>query len=69
MGNIMTTISPYLVLIIVGGVTLFMIMRGPWKWPQIIAGMLLMGAFYGNYPTLPAAVNSGLTSIVHSFTK
>jgi hypothetical protein len=62
-------VGPWLVLIIVGGLTVLGIARGVWKIPAIIMGMLLLGALYGNFPHLPAAINSGLTGVVNSVTK
>ena len=63
----MDIFSGWLTLIVVAGFTLFMITKRGWKWQQVLAGMLLLGVLYGNYPKLPGAINDGMTNIVHVF--
>jgi hypothetical protein len=65
--DIVGTLGPYLLLIIIGGFTVFMTQKKGWKWQQIIAGVLLLAALYGNFPSLPQSINTGLNSIVTSF--
>jgi hypothetical protein len=56
------------VLVLVGAWIFFMVNKRGWKWPPLIAGMLLMAALYGNFPQLPATVNQAMTNIVNTFT-
>jgi len=63
----MDIFSGFLTLILVGGFVLFMVMKRGWTWQQVLAGMLLLGVLYGNFPTLPGAINAGVTNIVHVF--
>lgn len=63
----MDIFSGFLTLIIVAGFVLFMVMKKGWKWQQVLAGMLLLGVMYGNFPKLPGAINQGVTNIVHVF--
>jgi hypothetical protein len=65
--DILGTLSPYLLLIIFGSFILFMTQKKGWKWQQIISGVLLLGALYGTFPSLPQSINTGLNSIVTSF--
>lgn len=66
-GNIMGTLGPWIVLIVVG-LWLFIMMKFQrWRITQIIGGMLLMAALYGNFPTLPATLNNAMTGVAHSF--
>lgn len=44
----------------------FMIQKQGWKLAQIIAGVMMGLLLAVNFPSLPTAVNDGLTSIVSS---
>jgi len=66
--DIVGTVGPWFVLIIVGGFVFFMTQKKGWKWQQIVSGALLMAALYGQFPALPQAVNTGMTNIVRVFT-
>jgi glycopeptide antibiotics resistance protein len=67
--DIMGTLGPWALIIIVGLWILFMTQKRGWKWPQIIAGVLLVCALYSQFPTLPQSINSGMTNIYNSIAK
>jgi hypothetical protein len=67
--DIMGTLGPWALIIIVGGWIFLMTQKKGWKWQQIIAGMLLICALYSQFPTLPQSINSGMNSIYNSFAK
>lgn len=55
-------------LVIIGGWIFLMVNKKGWSWTQIIGGMLLLAALYGNFPDLPKTINQSMNSIVSTFT-
>jgi hypothetical protein len=47
----------------------FMIQKQGWRLAQIVSGAILGILLVSNFPSLPQAVNDGLTGIVSSFKK
>lgn len=67
--DILGSLSGWLVLIIVGGFVVFMTQKKGWHWQQVLGGVLLLAALYGNFPALPGSINTGLNNVVQSFQK
>jgi hypothetical protein len=61
--------GPWLTIALFVAFIVFMTKRRGWKWTQLLSGAMLLAVLYGQFPSLPETINTGLTGIVQDFQK
>lgn len=69
MPSLLNMFGSWSVVVIVAAFIFYMTRKNGWRWSQVAAGAILMATIYGQMPSVPASINSGLTGVVDSFNK
>ena len=64
----LSTIGPWLAIILMGAFIFFMTQKRGWKWAPIITGGLMVGALSGQYPMLAMSLHNSIENLIRVFT-